>query len=232
MRELESRLVRVINGRCDHIETKLYRLLKLVESGASQPQGGEFQSDKSGFQSETRRFNTYSPHHEDNIPEENKGGEEDCVFEAVVENSVNVEDCTYEVQGEWRRGSTGQGMLSNPSTAIVVYQEMPRILIPDSKHRLGEHEPVDVVMSNQPEQSAENCPKVGAGDQENQDNVKFTPNSFFNSGSELETFSDQELQQFMTTRDTFNPNTFDAVPMYYFVVGCCCSKFVGLVSIY
>ncbi|KAL2456783.1 Ubiquitin-like protease domain-containing protein [Abeliophyllum distichum] len=60
MRELESRLVRVINGRCDHIETKLYRLLKLVGSGASQPQGGEFQSDKSGFQSETRRFNTYS----------------------------------------------------------------------------------------------------------------------------------------------------------------------------
>ncbi|KAL2465343.1 Uncharacterized protein Adt_41194 [Abeliophyllum distichum] len=73
---------------------------------------------------------------------------------------------------------------------------------------------------------------VGAGDQENQENVKFTPKSFFNSGSELETFSDQEFLQFMTTRDTFNPNTFDVVPMYYFVVGCCCSKFVGLVSIY
>ncbi|KAL2461355.1 DUF1985 domain-containing protein [Abeliophyllum distichum] len=54
---------------------------------------------------------------------------------------------------------------------------------------------------------------VGAGDQENQDNVKFTPKSFFNSGSELETFSDEEFQQFMTTRDTFNPNTFDVVPM-------------------
>ncbi|KAL2454073.1 Peptidylprolyl isomerase [Abeliophyllum distichum] len=50
-------------------------------------------------------------------------------------------------------------MLSNPSTAIVVYRDMPRILILDSKHRSGEHEPVDVVMSNQPEQSAENCPK-------------------------------------------------------------------------
>ncbi|KAL2506629.1 Ulp1 protease family protein [Abeliophyllum distichum] len=170
MRELESRLVRVINGRCDHIETKLDRLLKLVGSGASQPQGGEFQSDNSGFQSETRRFNTYSPHHEDNIPEENKGREEDCIFEAAVENSVNVEDCTYEeeqvtpIQGEGRRGSTGQGMLSNPSTAIVVYREMPRILIPDSKHRLGEHEHVDVVMSNQLEQSAESCPKDQVGE--------------------------------------------------------------------
>ncbi|KAL2453446.1 Ulp1 protease family protein [Abeliophyllum distichum] len=170
MRELESRLVRVINGRCDHIETKLDRLLKLVGSGASQPQGGEFQSDKSGFHSETRRFNTYSPHHEDNIPEENKGREEDCVFEAAVEKSVNVEDCTYEeeqvtpIQGEGRRGSTGQGMLSNPSTAIVVYREMLRILIPNSKHRLGEQEPVDVVMSNQPKQSAESCPKDQVGE--------------------------------------------------------------------
>ncbi|KAL2491032.1 Ulp1 protease family protein [Abeliophyllum distichum] len=170
MREFESRLVRVINGRCDHIETKLDRLLKLVGSGAFQPQGGEFQSDKSGFQSETRIFNTYSPHHEDNIPVENKGREEDCVFEAAVENSVNVEDCTYEeeqvtpIQGEGRRGSTGQGMLSNPSTAIVVYREMPRILIPDSKHRMREHEHVDVVMSNQLEQSAESCPKDQAGE--------------------------------------------------------------------
>ncbi|KAL2487427.1 Uncharacterized protein Adt_32183 [Abeliophyllum distichum] len=155
MIELESRLVRVINGRCDHIETKLDKLLKLVGSSASQPQGGEFQSDKSGFQSETRKFNTYSPHHEDNIPEENKGWEEDCVFEAAVENSVNVEDCTYEEE----QVTPIQGMLSNPSTAIVVYREMPRILIPDSKHRLGEHEPVDVVMSNQSEQSAESCPK-------------------------------------------------------------------------
>ncbi|KAL2487041.1 Ulp1 protease family protein [Abeliophyllum distichum] len=170
MRELESRLVRVINGRCDHIEIKLDRLLKLVGSGASQPQGGEFQSDKSGVQSETRRFNTYSPHHEDNIPEENKGREEDCIFEAAVENSVNVEDCTYEeeqvtpIQGEGRRGSTGQGMLSNPSTTIVVYREMPRILIPDSKHHLREHEPIDVVMSNQLEQSVESCPKDQVGE--------------------------------------------------------------------
>ncbi|KAL2532232.1 Ulp1 protease family protein [Abeliophyllum distichum] len=170
MRELVSRLVRVINGRCDHIEAKLDRLLKLVGSGASQPQGGEFQSDKSGFHSETRRFHTYSPQHEDNIPEENKGREEDCVFEAAVEKSVNVEDCTYEeeqvtpIQGEGRRGSTGQGMPSNPSTAIVVYREMPRILIPDSKHRLGEQEPVDVVMSNQPEQFAESCPKDQVGE--------------------------------------------------------------------
>ncbi|KAL2456784.1 Peptidylprolyl isomerase [Abeliophyllum distichum] len=36
----------------------------------------------------------------------------------------------------------------------------------------------------------------GAREQENEDNVKFTPNSFFNSSSELETFSDQEFQQF------------------------------------
>ncbi|KAL2456471.1 Ulp1 protease family protein [Abeliophyllum distichum] len=164
MRELESRLVRVINGRCDHIEAKLDRLLKLVGSGASQPQGGEFQSDKSGFHSETRRFHTYSPQHEDNIPEENKGREEDCVFEAAVEKSVNVEEQVTPIQGEGRRGSTGQGMLSNPSTAIVVYREMPRILIPDSKHRLGEQEPVDVVMSNQPEQSAESCPKDQVGE--------------------------------------------------------------------
>ncbi|KAL2480655.1 Ulp1 protease family protein [Abeliophyllum distichum] len=148
MRELESRLVRVINGRCDHIETKLDRLLKLVGNGASQPQGGEFQSDKSVFHSETRRFNTYSPHHEDNILEENKGREENCVFEAAVEKSVNVEDCKYEeeqvtpIQGEGRRGSTGQ----------------------DSKHRLGEQEPADVVMSNQPEQSADSCPKDQVGE--------------------------------------------------------------------
>ncbi|KAL2486083.1 WD REPEATS REGION domain-containing protein [Abeliophyllum distichum] len=164
MRELESRLVRVINGRCDHIEAKLDRLLKLVGSGASQPQGGEFQSDKSGFHSETRRFHTYSPQHEDNIPEENKGREEDCVFKTAVEKSVNVEEQVTPIQGEGRRGSTGQGMLSNPSTAIVVYREMPRILIPDSKHRLGEQEPVDVVMSNQPEQSAESCPKDQVGE--------------------------------------------------------------------
>ncbi|KAL2489672.1 uncharacterized protein Fot_42964 [Forsythia ovata] len=144
MRELECRLVRVINGRCDHIETKLDRLLKLVGSGVSQPQGDEFQPDK----------------------EENKGQEEDCVFEATVENSVNVEDCTYEeeqvtpIQGEGRRSATCEGMLSNPSTSIVVYREMPRISIPDSKHRLGEHEHVDVVISNQLEQSAESCPEV------------------------------------------------------------------------
>ncbi|KAL2509852.1 uncharacterized protein Fot_33499 [Forsythia ovata] len=50
-------------------------------------------------------------------------------------------------------------MLSNPSTAIVVYRKMPQISIPDSKHCLREHEPVDVVMSNQPEQSAESCPE-------------------------------------------------------------------------
>ncbi|KAL2537095.1 hypothetical protein Fot_18486 [Forsythia ovata] len=50
-------------------------------------------------------------------------------------------------------------MLSNPSTAIVVYQEMPRILIPNSEHCLGECEPVNVVMSNQPGQSAKSCPK-------------------------------------------------------------------------
>ncbi|KAL2537096.1 hypothetical protein Fot_18487 [Forsythia ovata] len=49
MRELENRLVRVINSRCDHIETKLDRLLKLVGSGVSQPQGGEFQPDRGGF---------------------------------------------------------------------------------------------------------------------------------------------------------------------------------------
>ncbi|KAL2500500.1 protein of unknown function-containing protein [Forsythia ovata] len=112
MRELECRLVRVINGRCDHIETKLDRLLKLVGSGVSQPQGYEFQPDNGRFQSETRRFDTCSPHHEDNIQEENKGREEDCVFEAAVENSVNVEDCTYEeeqvtpIQGEGRRSAT------------------------------------------------------------------------------------------------------------------------------
>ncbi|KAL2501256.1 hypothetical protein Fot_35104 [Forsythia ovata] len=127
MRELECRLVRVINGRCDHIETKLDRLLKLVRSGVSQPQGDEFQPDKGRFQLETRRFDTCSPHHEDNIREENKGREEDCVFEAAVENSINVEDCTYEeeqvtpIQGEGRRSATCQGMLSNPSTTIVVY---------------------------------------------------------------------------------------------------------------
>ncbi|KAL2503158.1 Ulp1 protease family protein [Forsythia ovata] len=50
-------------------------------------------------------------------------------------------------------------MLSNPSTVIVVYREMPWISIPDSKQLLGEHENVDVVMSNQPEQSAESCPE-------------------------------------------------------------------------
>ncbi|KAL2529287.1 uncharacterized protein Fot_21888 [Forsythia ovata] len=51
---------------------------------------------------------------------------------------------------------------------------------------------------------------VGAVEQENQDIVKFTPNFFLNSGSELlETFSDQEFQPFTTTTDTFNPNTFD-----------------------
>ncbi|KAL2549170.1 uncharacterized protein Fot_10700 [Forsythia ovata] len=55
-------------------------------------------------------------------------------------------------------------MLSNPSTAIVVYREMPWISIPDSKHRLGEHEHVDVVMSNQPEQSAESCPEDQVGE--------------------------------------------------------------------
>ncbi|KAL2550465.1 Uncharacterized protein Fot_11995 [Forsythia ovata] len=65
MRELESRLVRVINGQCDHIETKLDRLLKLVGSGVSQPEVGEFQPDMGGFQSKMRRFDTYSPHRED-----------------------------------------------------------------------------------------------------------------------------------------------------------------------
>ncbi|KAL2522099.1 Ulp1 protease family protein [Forsythia ovata] len=170
MRELECMLVCVINGRCDHIETKLDRLLKLVGSGVSQPQGDEFKLDNGRFQSETRRFDTCSPHHEDNIPEDNKGHEEDCVFEAAVENFVNVEDCTYEkeqvtpIQGEGRRSATCQGMLSNPSTAIVVCREMPRISIPDSKHRLGEHEPIDVVMSNQPEQSTESCPEDQVGE--------------------------------------------------------------------
>ncbi|KAL2489029.1 hypothetical protein Fot_42321 [Forsythia ovata] len=165
MRKLECRLVRVINGRCDHIETKLDRLLKLVGSGVSKPQGDEFQPDNGRFQSETRRFDTCSPHHEDNIQEENNGQDEDCVFEAAVENSVNVEDCTYEeeqvtpIQGEGRRSATCQGMLSNPSTAIVVYREMTWISIPDSKHHLREHEHVDVVMSNQSEQSAESCPE-------------------------------------------------------------------------
>ncbi|KAL2550464.1 uncharacterized protein Fot_11994 [Forsythia ovata] len=55
-------------------------------------------------------------------------------------------------------------MLSNPSTAIVVYQKIPRILIPDSEHHLGEREPVDVVMSNQLEQSAESCPEDQVGE--------------------------------------------------------------------
>ncbi|KAL2537094.1 Ubiquitin-like protease domain-containing protein [Forsythia ovata] len=65
--------------------------------------------------SELKGFDTYSPHHEDNVPEENKGREEDCVFEAAIENSVNVEDCTYEeeqvtpIQGEGPRSTTGQG---------------------------------------------------------------------------------------------------------------------------
>ncbi|KAL2550462.1 Uncharacterized protein Fot_11992 [Forsythia ovata] len=49
MRELESRLVRVINCRCDHIETKLDRLLKLVGSGVSQPQEVSFSRTWVGF---------------------------------------------------------------------------------------------------------------------------------------------------------------------------------------
>ncbi|KAL2529294.1 uncharacterized protein Fot_21895 [Forsythia ovata] len=56
---------------------------------------------------------------------------------------------------------------------------------------------------------------VGAIEQENQDIVKFTPNSFLNSGSELlETFSDQDFQPFTTTTDTFNPNTFDSSSVF------------------
>ncbi|KAL2491912.1 hypothetical protein Adt_27540 [Abeliophyllum distichum] len=95
MKELESRLVRVINGRCDHIETKLDRLLKLVESSVSQPQG------------------------------ENKGQEKDCVFEAAVENSVKVEDCTYKeeqfmpIQGEGRRSFTGQDQFGESSSFLI-----------------------------------------------------------------------------------------------------------------
>ncbi|KAL2520243.1 Uncharacterized protein Fot_24166 [Forsythia ovata] len=117
-----------------------------------------------------RKFDTYSPHRKDNVSEENKGREEDCVFEAAIKNSVNVEYCTYKeeqvtpIQGEGRRSATGQGMLSNPSTAIVVYQKMPWILIPDSEHRLGEREPVDIVMSNQTEQYAESFPEDQIGE--------------------------------------------------------------------
>ncbi|KAL2467180.1 hypothetical protein Adt_43031 [Abeliophyllum distichum] len=117
IRELESRLIHVINGRCDHIETKLNRLLKLVKSGVSQPQRGEFQPDRGGFQSEMKGFDIYSPHRKDNVPEENKEREKDCVFEAAVDNSINVEDCTYKeeqvtpIQGEEPRSATGQGWL-------------------------------------------------------------------------------------------------------------------------
>ncbi|KAL2541560.1 SRF-type transcription factor family protein [Abeliophyllum distichum] len=77
--------------------------------------------------------------------------------------------------------------------------------------------PLDSFLDKQPEiQDIQENPSwfdnlVGAVEQENQDIVKFTPNSFFNSGSELlETFSDQEFQPFTTTTDTFNPNTLDS----------------------
>ncbi|KAL2466131.1 hypothetical protein Adt_41982 [Abeliophyllum distichum] len=55
-------------------------------------------------------------------------------------------------------------MLSNPSTTIVMYRKIPRILIPDSEHRLGEHEPVDIVMSNQLEHFVETCSKDQVGE--------------------------------------------------------------------
>ncbi|KAL2550463.1 Ulp1 protease family protein [Forsythia ovata] len=41
---------------------------------------------------------------------------------------------------------------------------MHRILILDFEHHLGECEPVDVVMSNQLEQSAESCPEDQVGE--------------------------------------------------------------------